>query len=249
MNRSFLVTALALVTFVTGCSAAADASSEAAQNLDESTPAPALPVLTDAAGFSLYTFDLDTTNDSTCYDGCATHWPASLVTAEQDVTAPFGTTTRHDGATQLTLDGHPLYRFAGDTAPGQTKGDGLGGVWHLAHPPTAPAPALTQTVTTDLGDVLADGTSGLSLYTFDPDTTSDSTCYDGCAVHWPPVIVAADAAASVTAPYGTTVRHDGALQLTFDGDPLYTFAGDSAEGDTNGDGLGGVWHLARPSAR
>lgn len=249
MNRSFLVTALALVTFVTGCSAAADAGSSDSQAVSEGTPAAAA-VLTDASGFSLYTFDLDTTSDSTCYDGCATHWPASLVTARDAaaVVAPFGTTTRHDGASQLTLDGHPLYRFAGDTAPGQTNGDGLGGVWHLAHEPavTAPAPSPTQTVATDLGDVLADAASGLSLYTFDPDTTSDSTCYDACAAHWPPALVATDGATTISAPYGTTVRHDGSLQLTFHGDPLYTFAGDSAKGDTNGDGLGGVWHLARP---
>ena len=49
-------------------------------------------------------------------------------------TAPFGVTTRTDGKKQVTLDGHPLYTYAGDVAPGDVNGDGIGGVWHLARP-------------------------------------------------------------------------------------------------------------------
>jgi predicted lipoprotein with Yx(FWY)xxD motif len=54
-------------------------------------------------------------------------------TAGSGVTGPLGRITRPDGTTQATYDGHPLYTYAGDTAPGQAKGNGLnvsGGVWH-----------------------------------------------------------------------------------------------------------------------
>lgn len=84
---------------------------------------------------------------------------------------------------------------------------------------------------------------GLSTYTFDPDTGGVSTCYDGCARAWPPVLTTVREQA---APLGTTERKDGTLQLTYQGQPLYLYVGDAAPGDKTGDGLGGVWHLARP---
>ena len=63
------------------------------------------------------------------------------------VKGTFGTIKRSDGSAQATFDGHPLYTFVGDTAPGQAKGNGLnaaGGLWHeittsgTARPPAAP---------------------------------------------------------------------------------------------------------------
>lgn len=86
----------------------------------------------------------------------------------------------------------------------------------------------------------------MSLYTFDSDTGGTSTCYDDCAANWPPVtttgMVHGDA--GVTGTIDATQRTDGTSQVRYNGDPLYYFAGDSAPGDTNGDGVGGVWHLA-----
>jgi predicted lipoprotein with Yx(FWY)xxD motif len=91
-------------------------------------------VLTSSKGFTLYSFAPDTSTTSNCNGTCAQNWPPvqGPVTAS-GVSGTFGTITRSDGSTQATFDGHPLYTFVGDTAPGQAKGNGLnvnGGLWH-----------------------------------------------------------------------------------------------------------------------
>jgi predicted lipoprotein with Yx(FWY)xxD motif len=91
-------------------------------------------VLTNAKGFTLYSFAPDTSTMSKCNGACAQNWPPvkGPVTAA-GVKSMFGTIKRSNGATQATFHGHPLYTFVGDTAPGQDKGNGLnafGGLWH-----------------------------------------------------------------------------------------------------------------------
>ncbi len=93
--------------------------------------------------------------------------------------------------------------------------------------------------TTILGDA-----DGMSLYTFDADATGQSTCYGGCAAKWPPLFASAD-----DAPKGALSiinRDDGTMQWAYQGQPLYLWIGDGKVGQTSGDGVGGVWHLARP---
>jgi predicted lipoprotein with Yx(FWY)xxD motif len=91
-------------------------------------------VLTNAQGFTLYWFAPDTSTTSKCNGACATFWPPVKGPATgSGIHGTFGTITRSDGSTQATFDGHPLYTYQGDTAPGQAKGNGLnvnGGVWH-----------------------------------------------------------------------------------------------------------------------
>ena len=91
-------------------------------------------VLTSAKGFTLYSFAPDTPTMSKCNGTCAQNWPPVKGAASAPgVTGTFGTIKRSDGSAQATFDGHPLYTFAGDTAPGQNKGNGLnaaGGLWH-----------------------------------------------------------------------------------------------------------------------
>jgi len=84
---------------------------------------------------------------------------------------------------------------------------------------------------------------GMTLYTFDKDAKSVSNCYDGCAVKWPPFMAKSNAA--VKDGYGMTTRKDGSKQWTYDNKPLYTWVGDTQKGDTKGDGVGGVWHVAK----
>ena len=92
-------------------------------------------VLTNAQGLTLYWFVPDTSTTSKCTGSCATYWPPvkGPITAGSGVTGTLGTITRSDGTTQATYDGHPLYTYAGDTSPGQNKGNGLnvsGGLWY-----------------------------------------------------------------------------------------------------------------------
>ena len=91
-------------------------------------------VLTNAKGFTLYSFAPDTPAKSNCNGTCAQNWPPVKGSATASgVTGTFGTIKRSDGSVQATFDGHPLYTFVGDTAPGQAKGNGLnaaGGLWH-----------------------------------------------------------------------------------------------------------------------
>ena len=91
-------------------------------------------VLTSARGFTLYSFAPDTPTTSKCNGTCAQNWPPVKGAASASgVKGTFGTIKRSDGSAQATFDGHPLYTFVGDTAPGQNHGNGLnaaGGLWH-----------------------------------------------------------------------------------------------------------------------
>jgi predicted lipoprotein with Yx(FWY)xxD motif len=92
-------------------------------------------VLTNAKGFTLYSFAPDTSARSKCYGSCATYWPpvTGTTAAGQGLPGRTGIITRTDGSHQLTYNGHPLYTYIGDAAPGQARGDNLnlnGGLWH-----------------------------------------------------------------------------------------------------------------------
>jgi predicted lipoprotein with Yx(FWY)xxD motif len=119
----------------TSTGAAAGASSSASGTALMSRTINGTQVLTNSAGYTLYWFALDTSTTSKCTGSCATYWPPvkGPATAGSGVTGTLGTITRPDGTTQATYDGHPLYTYAGDHAPGQNSGNGLnlsGGVWH-----------------------------------------------------------------------------------------------------------------------
>jgi predicted lipoprotein with Yx(FWY)xxD motif len=148
--------ALALALSACGSSASSSASSTPAAGASSpatSAPASSAPasasvggntlgmttisgtaVVTNAKGMTLYWFAPDTSTTSKCTGACATYWPpvTGPVTAGSGVTGTLGTITRPDGTTQATYDGHPLYTYVGDTAPGQAKGNGKnlsGGLW------------------------------------------------------------------------------------------------------------------------
>jgi predicted lipoprotein with Yx(FWY)xxD motif len=92
-------------------------------------------VLTSAKGFTLYSFAPDTAATSKCYGSCAAYWPPVTGTAAASPGVPgrVGTIRRTDGTEQLTYNGHPLYTYIGDSAPGQARGNNLnlnGGLWH-----------------------------------------------------------------------------------------------------------------------
>ena len=103
------------------------------------------------------------------------------------------------------------------------------------------APAMTAETAT--GAILT-APDGKSLYTFDKDAPGTSNCAGDCVVNWP--ILAAAATDKAEGDYTIIDRADGARQWAYKGLPLYTFFKDAAAGDTLGDGVKGVWHLARP---
>jgi predicted lipoprotein with Yx(FWY)xxD motif len=105
---------------------------------------------------------------------------------------------------------------------------------------------------TAAGTVLTDG-NGYTLYWFSQDSASSSACDATCVPQWPPVTGAPKAAGGTTLAerLGTITRADGVVQATYNGHPLYTFAGDFDPGDVSGDGVvqfGGTWHVMRPQA-
>lgn len=95
------------------------------------------------------------------------------------------------------------------------------------------------------GDALT-GTNGMTLYTFDKDAAGSgkSVCNGPCAVNWPPLAAAADAKAE--GDFSIITRDDGARQWAFKGKPLYFWIKDQKPGDQTGQGVNGVWHVAKP---
>ena len=126
----------------------------------------------------------------------------------------------------------------------------------------APAPAATSapaatpagigTAALAPGTALVDG-AGRSLYLFEADTGPTSTCNGACAQVWPPLAASAApgvAGGAQAALVGATTRADGTRQVTYNGHPLYYFAGDKAPGDVTGQGIhnfGGGWYVVTPS--
>ena len=93
-------------------------------------------ILVDSDGNTLYLFGNDAPNAPACNTGCLGTWPALVSDGAATVgegldLADVGTVTAADGSTQVTFYGHPLYSFAGDSAPGDTNGQGVGGVWYV----------------------------------------------------------------------------------------------------------------------
>lgn len=85
---------------------------------------------------------------------------------------------------------------------------------------------------------------GMTLYTFDKDTTGKSVCNGPCATNWPPALAADGAKA--TGDWTIVTRDDGLKQWAYKGKPLYGFAKDTKAGDKTGDGfLNGAWHIAK----
>ncbi len=94
----------------------------------------------------------------------------------------------------------------------------------------------------DLGQILTDA-DGNVIYYFANDEEGVSNCEGDCLSNWPPVAVDGSPTAGdgVSAQLGTVDGNDGSTQLTVNGYPAYYFAGDQAAGDTNGQGVGGIW--------
>jgi predicted lipoprotein with Yx(FWY)xxD motif len=144
MNKRWLAPAgLAAAVLITACGSSTNTTSSGTTSSAPAASSSALKttkiggatVLTNAKGFTLYWFAPDTSTKSNCNGSCIKYWPPvkGPATAVAGITGKLGTITRSDGSTQATYNGHPLYTYVADSAPGQAKGNGLnlsGGVWH-----------------------------------------------------------------------------------------------------------------------
>ncbi len=107
----------------------------------------------------------------------------------------------------------------------------------------ATSESLGQTRDTSIGPVLV-APDGGTLYTYDKDGESVSNCSGLCAAAWPPLL--APDGGRATDGFTVIARSGGGKQWAYNQRPLYLYIGDSMPGDVDGDGVDGVWHVARP---
>jgi predicted lipoprotein with Yx(FWY)xxD motif len=154
-KRSVVLVSFAVTGMVSlgACSSSGGAAQGGAAKVPRATGDPVSAqstslgtILVDGQGRTVYVFANDKANKSSCDGACATDWPPVTAPSKLPASLPgvkgaLGMTTRSDGSRQLTVAGHPVYRFSGDSAPGQTKGQGLtlnGGRWTVVLPTGAP---------------------------------------------------------------------------------------------------------------
>ncbi|MFF3445932.1 SCO0930 family lipoprotein [Streptomyces sp. NPDC002667] len=245
-------------------SQSAAAQPEAAGKLSVTESVKLGKVLTDGAGFTLYRFDKDTAEPpkSSCDGACATAWPPVPAAGAEAATgvdkALLGEVTRSDGTKQLTIGGWPMYRFAKDTKAGDTNGQNVGGTWFASAPngkkaTLAALPGLSVRKDPKLGDIVVDK-NGMTVYRFMKDQAwpvSKSACTGACLEKWPAVapVPASDTKGVQKKGLMGFTRPDGLKQMTVNCWPIYTFSGDSAPGDTNGQGVGGTWYAVSPDGK
>ncbi len=118
---------------------------------------------------------------------------------------------------------------------------------------TAPASAVIMTATATVGgksETILTDAQGRTLYYFTPDSSTKAVCSTGCVSAWPPLLFTGSGAptASSTLPGTLSAVSDGnGNQVEYNGHPLYTYSGDSAAGQTNGEGVLGKWFVATPA--
>jgi predicted lipoprotein with Yx(FWY)xxD motif len=141
------------------------------------------------------------------------------------------------------------------TACGSSKSSSSDPYSGPSNPSSTPAPngsALTvKATTTSLGQILVDA-QGRTLYAFTNDVDSQSSCTGSCATIWPPAVVTGNVVPDkglAGSEFSLIDRPDGTKQLAAGKWPLYTYAGDAAPGDTNGQGSGGTWFVVGTDAK
>jgi predicted lipoprotein with Yx(FWY)xxD motif len=142
----------------------------------------------------------------------------------------------------------PVATLTATASPTGTSSGGRYGNRATPSPAITAGSVIVKAFMTSLGAVLI-GPNGLTLYTHVGDTSKTSTCTGGCASAWPPLMVSsggsAKGGAGVMGIFGTIARTDGTTQITYKGDPLYYWSGDSKTGQTGGNGVGS-FSVARP---
>jgi len=129
---------VAVLAFGVGAwGAAAAAATSTAPNVMVAQNAKLGGILTDDQGRTLYVFKKDKTGESACSGACAKLWPPLAVAegtqpvAASGISGTLGQIERKDDTYQVTYNSMPLYRYAGDSKPGDTNGQGFNGLWSV----------------------------------------------------------------------------------------------------------------------
>jgi predicted lipoprotein with Yx(FWY)xxD motif len=219
-------------------------------------------ILVGEDGMTVYGFTNDVDGVSTCSGTCADAWPPVIVGPDWAVgpgldSGVFSTVERDDGSKQLVAGKWPLYYYSGDSAAGDLNGQGSGDVWFVvgtdaalvedaAPEGTATEAAVSvQVADSPLGEIVVDG-DGNTLYGFTNDADGTPTCTGDCATTWPAHLVEGEPVVGEgldPATFTLVEGAEGGQQLVAGTWPLYRFSGDSAPGDVNGQGSGGVWFV------
>ncbi|NNN03434.1 MAG: hypothetical protein HKL87_05510 [Acidimicrobiaceae bacterium] len=231
--------------------------------------------LVDSTHHSIYLLTSEVGGHVRCSGACLSHWPPVLVknsvmsvSVGAGVSGHVGFLHRPGAEKQVTFNGYPLYWFAGDSAPGQDHGVGIsafGGTWLLVHAgahtsgatPFAAAMMSTTLQAAKVGkSTLLVNSSGRTLYLLSSEKGAKIKCAGGCLNFWPPLLVAdsvthVSVGMGVMGKVGFVARGATMKQVTVNGYPVYTYAGDTKAGATTGEGvkaLGGVWYVVNAAA-
>jgi predicted lipoprotein with Yx(FWY)xxD motif len=226
-------------------------------------------ILVGANGMTLYMFAKDTPDKSNCSAGCLKSWPPLVTLGSPKLgdgvdASLVGSTSLADGSKIVTYNHMPLYYFVKDTKPGDTIGQGNGNVWYVVSPdgkpvgmesgsatsvaPSSGSQVVINLATTKLGKILVDG-KGMTLYIFTNDQPDKSNCSGQCLQNWPPLVTSGKPTVGYgvdASMVGTATLADGRTIVTYNHMPLYYFAKDAKQGDTNGQGVGSVWFVIGP---
>lgn len=228
-------------------------------------------VLGSSTARSLYLLSTEKGAKLHCKGSCLAVWLPVLVkdsvksiSVTSAVKGKVGFVDRTAKMKQVTINSYPVYTYTGDTGARQSHGEGVvsfGGTWHLvsAAAKTAaatPVDATLQAATIKgFADVL-ENISNDSLYVLSSEKGAKLDCTGACLTIWPPLLVASGTksislAAGVDGTIGFVARSSTTEQVTYNSYPVYTFAGDSGPGQSNGEGIdadGGTWTLAHAAA-
>ncbi|MHB1981563.1 MAG: hypothetical protein ACYCOS_07615 [Sulfobacillus sp.] len=167
--------------------------------------------------------------------------PSSKTSVAFTVTAP----TASSGASSSTSSGQGSSSGSGSGSTSSGSTTSSSGSSSTSGPYTVTSHQATvsghsETVLTD--------TQGLTLYYLNTDTSTTSTCTGSCASIWPPLLLSGTLSLAPNLPgYLTVIQDANGAQVVYDGHPLYTYSGDSAPGQANGQGLLGTWFVVTPS--